>query len=237
MSTLIETVKIPKKTGIVHFQTFHKSIYVTYDRKKTTLREIFNKFNDNYNCTHAGTEYNLAYYLEQLGRNITESDFEKRPRKIGLERRTKIQLKSVSILTPKEEKYNGNTKKMIKDIKPGMQILVKTLTGKTLTVNISKNETVESLKWLICAQEGIPIDQQRIIFAGCQLEDNATLDRCVYRKKKDGRTVIFGLEKESIVHLVLRLRGGMYHETSGKAGNFGPLVDCILSVDSDEKIV
>jgi ubiquitin len=120
-------------------------------------------------------------------------------------------------------KINGNTRSQeILDkieffYKVNRQVFVKSLTGKTITIQTKNCDCVAQIISEICNKEGVPPDQQRLVYCGKQL--------CPDRRLFDEIDLAQVDVNESTIHMILRLRGGMYDEKSGRNGEYKAISD------------
>ena len=82
-------------------------------------------------------------------------------------------------------------------------IQIRSLTGKETLIKVHHKMRVSELKEMIEKQDQTPFDQQRLVYNGKQLEDERTLD-------------YYNIIQDTVVHIILRIRGGMFHETSAR---------------------
>lgn len=116
------------------------------------------------------------------------------------------------------EEYKKALYESCKDDESRIQVFVKTLTGRTIVVDVGKHQMIDHLKEKIEIKTETPVNQQKLIYAGKHLSNGYDL--------KD-----YKIGPQSTVHLVLNLRGGMYQESSGRNGNYEPLDDLYFSLD------
>ena len=220
--------------GMFQFKSLNgTNFYGTYMPKLTTLKQIRTMLLNNYSCKGIeNTDLALMFECGQMNVNLNnENELSTIPdiyKTYGIENEIqcvkKINIKKIEHHVEQSCIYDDyeplSKEKKAELTKCGYPIFVKTLSGRTLTINVLSNITIDNLKELIRDIEGIPIEQQRLIFSGIQLESDHTLSR-------------YNISPYVILHLVLRLRGGMYSETSGKNGEFGPLKQITFSIDPD----
>ena len=200
--------------NIVTINTLNNNkIHIKYDPQVQSIQTIwkwfFNEFK--YKCDDFN-EYNYKFVDENNVEIPITSSINETKAITNTTKKFKLMLKpKASYGEHVQVEYNPDK---FKKSDTSVMIYLKTLTGKSLTIHINdmSNVTVDELKLFVQDSEGPLPDQQRFIFNGRQLEDGNTLES-------------YGLKLESVIHLVLRLRGGMFNEVSGRNGAYEPLLE------------
>ena len=199
-----DTINV-KVNKLIKANVFHKTenntkhLHQVEMYQEDTFRQI---------CTKLGLNANLY--------DITKKGHDLKFRIDSTLKSHKISIKDIIEITINKEKA--------KLAEIGMFVYILTLTGKRITLQLS-DYSVESVKSRLQDVDGIPPDQQRLIFAGKLLED--------------GRTIFdYNIEKGSTLYLVLRLGcGGLFDETSGRDGEYKSLETIYFSLDHDRDIL
>ena len=230
----ILNVKLGNK-HIFHIITLtNTDLYAVYDPNKTTVKKLIATIFNNYECKDSYTKKSkkINLYSEQLNKMLNDIDPNKFLFSYSFDKISMIRMEEIVDASEQASKQTSNSlsyPKIIYDPNKiynlkydtqGFQIFAKTQSGKHITLDVFPHDTIEDIKNKIEEKEGIPPDQMRLIYNGCQLED----DKKIYG---------YGMSDCSLMHLVLRLRGGMYDETSGRAGNYKLLKSCMFTVDPD----
>ena len=198
------------------------NIFATYNPAKTTLAQIHKSFLEHYSCKSIDNNL-IAFKINDLIFNDLDQSLTMLNvyENYNIQNPNKIQKIIIALKSDIKSKNLPMTPEYkTKLLKSDEVIIVASLTGSRICYPILPNTTVLHIKELIRDKQELVIDQQRLIFAGKALEDDKLLTD-------------YKIDHGSTIHLVLRLRGGMYHETSGKNGNFEPLQECFFSIDSD----
>lgn len=221
-----EKLVVPVNYDILIFDSLAgQKLFAIYHKQKSTMRSIVNALKTNYSLTSYGTTKESDFYLNvpDLNKYLSSVDYNKTPTQLGINSKTGIHISydryvNYGLLMENSiiaDKIKARIKKSTD------HITIKSLNGKEVHLQIDPSITVLELKFLFEQVTKISIDQQRMIYLSKNLEDDKILD-------------FYKITNGSILHVVFRLRGGMYHETSGKSGNYQPLQDCVFFVPIDD---
>jgi uncharacterized ubiquitin-like protein YukD len=206
----MQTISLKNKQFFKVITPESNNLWLVYEDNHT-VGKIIKTLKKNFEC------YNEIYYnSETLQRHFVDEDFTKTPSELGIGKKEIIVL---TIGGPKYYEYFVKKKHdEINNKGWEMKIYYMQVCDKAKPLHVSNKHTIKDLNFMIHEKEGILPHDQRLIYKGKQLDIDKTL-------------ADYNIQEGDILNLFLRLRGGMYSETSGKAGNYGKLKNCIILVE------
>lgn len=189
-----------------------------YNPKKTTLKRVIDTFFKNYDRVDA-RRGKVNIVCDDFGVSVLDLDQSALMSELGFSACGNVTFRLEEMRGPEVDE-DALADELLGRMDSNMHIFCKTLTGKTMSIDVNSSLRIDELKLLIRKKEGIPRCQQRLVWAGRNLEDEFTL-------------ADYNIQRESTIHLILNMRGGMFAESSGRNGAYGELESVIFVVEPD----
>lgn len=219
MADLYTTVDLGTNVGVINIKTFTNAlITVFYARTTTTYAQLLQLLFENYQLKNF-EQNTIAFQVAP--KDIITQDIDKmtlvKDMRFPSDEVVNLVLKPTIV----KEKVLPVIERAPDYYTTGFAINIKMLTGKTARLLVHETMYLWEVKKRIQEIEGIPVDIQRYIFSGAELEDEKQI--------RD-----YFIAPEASLHLVMRLRGGMFHETSGRNGNYEQLQSAIFYLNIED---
>ncbi len=191
-----------------------KNIHIKYNPHIQTIKTIYDWFFNEFKYKLINFEHYKYNFLDEKNNVIPITDSVEDT--INITKNIKKFYLSIQDMNSQKKVYRPE---LFEETYNSFHMYVKTLTGKSFPVSLNQlNETtIYDLKLHIQEKDSIPVDQIRLIFAGRELDDKKFLSD-------------YNLIRNSNIHMVLRLCGGMFNEVSGRNGAYEPLTENFFDI-------
>jgi hypothetical protein len=220
--------------SVIRFKSLNGMIFFgTYDPENTSLGRVINTLFNNYECKSILRDQ-ISMHSEELDKPLCELDSNELMKTFQFSQITTFTLWKTSIRRPQDPEalidsnngLNFDSEKHLNKLLTAdntFQIFCKNLYGRIYCVNVRPDFSIIDLKLLISHLANVSIDQQQLVHCGKILDGHGTIKES-------------GIQKEQTIYMVLNLRGGMYHETSGRDGGYGALQSNVFIIEPDNEI-